>query len=245
MKRLLIPLIAALVLPVPAKSEVPESIHKICKDVKDYVGCVKANHSNSFKIDSSRNQNQIAASQEELQRYLDIQADWLCRAREENVEFSKALDITSSTMVDILDKKHGGLVEEIGSQKSSLQQLYKASQIQIFQRALGSCPTEIPTEISKADKRKFEELRLADVQQSCPKGTKYYEYSHGTTFFGAKVGKWKTSGYCLTDGEAAQMEMGVNNFNSRTKQRMLERAIDRLNRPTITCTTYGSTTTCR
>ena len=43
MKRLLLPLLAALALPtaVNAEVEVSENIHNRCKDAKDYVGCVQ------------------------------------------------------------------------------------------------------------------------------------------------------------------------------------------------------------
>ena len=46
MKRLLLPLLAALTLPVQAGVD-PE-VHKLCKDVKDYLGCVKAQSGNAL-----------------------------------------------------------------------------------------------------------------------------------------------------------------------------------------------------
>ena len=42
MKRLLLPLIAALALPAAVQSGVDPEVHKLCKDVKDYMGCVKS-----------------------------------------------------------------------------------------------------------------------------------------------------------------------------------------------------------
>lgn len=47
MKGLLLPLLAALALPVQAGVD-PE-VHKLCKDVKDYLGCVKANSGTSLQ----------------------------------------------------------------------------------------------------------------------------------------------------------------------------------------------------
>ena len=41
MKRLLLPLIAALAFPTAVNAGVNHEIHKLCKDAKDYVGCVK------------------------------------------------------------------------------------------------------------------------------------------------------------------------------------------------------------
>ena len=43
MKRLLLPLLAALALPNAVNAGVDPAVHNLCKDVSDYMGCVKAN----------------------------------------------------------------------------------------------------------------------------------------------------------------------------------------------------------
>ena len=43
MKRLLLPLLAALALPTAVNVNVDPEVHNLCKDVSDYMGCVKAN----------------------------------------------------------------------------------------------------------------------------------------------------------------------------------------------------------
>mgnify|MGYP001243425650 CR=1 FL=1 len=51
MKRLLLPLLAALALPTAVNAGVDKEVHKLCKDVSDYMGCVKANNKNEkFKL---------------------------------------------------------------------------------------------------------------------------------------------------------------------------------------------------
>ena len=47
MKRLLLPLLAALALPTAVNAEVNPKVHNLCKDVSDYMGCVKANSKNN------------------------------------------------------------------------------------------------------------------------------------------------------------------------------------------------------
>ena len=42
MKKFLIPLFAALAIPAAANAEISDKVHNRCKDVKDYLGCVKA-----------------------------------------------------------------------------------------------------------------------------------------------------------------------------------------------------------
>ena len=50
MKRLLLPLLAALALPTAAQAEISDEIHKRCLDARDYSGCVRINQSSSLKL---------------------------------------------------------------------------------------------------------------------------------------------------------------------------------------------------
>ena len=50
MKRLLLPLLAALALPTAVNAGVDPEVHNLCKDVSDYMGCVKANKNYKTKI---------------------------------------------------------------------------------------------------------------------------------------------------------------------------------------------------
>ena len=50
MKRLLLLLLAALALPNAVNAEVTDEIHNRCKDVSDYMGCVKANSKSGFRF---------------------------------------------------------------------------------------------------------------------------------------------------------------------------------------------------
>ena len=50
MKRLLLPLLAALALPTAAQAEISDEIHKRCLDARDYSGCVRTNQNSSLKL---------------------------------------------------------------------------------------------------------------------------------------------------------------------------------------------------
>ena len=50
MKRLLLPLLAALALPTAAQAEISDEIHKRCLDARDYSGCVRTNQSSILKF---------------------------------------------------------------------------------------------------------------------------------------------------------------------------------------------------
>lgn len=60
MKRFLFPLLATLALPIAVNANVEPAVHNLCKDVSDYMGCVKANSKkevwNPFKKTSKKNQ---------------------------------------------------------------------------------------------------------------------------------------------------------------------------------------------
>ena len=43
MKRLLLPLLAAIALPNSANAEISDELHKKCLDARDYAGCVVTN----------------------------------------------------------------------------------------------------------------------------------------------------------------------------------------------------------
>ena len=56
MKRLLLPLLAALALPTAVNAGIDPKVHDLCKDVSDYRGCVKANSNNkSWNIFKKKN----------------------------------------------------------------------------------------------------------------------------------------------------------------------------------------------
>ena len=51
MKRLLIPLLAALALPTAVNAEISDELHMKCLEARDYAGCVRTNKKFSLKKD--------------------------------------------------------------------------------------------------------------------------------------------------------------------------------------------------
>ena len=51
MKRLLLPLLAALALPTAVNAGISDELHKKCLEARDYAGCVKTNKKLSHKKD--------------------------------------------------------------------------------------------------------------------------------------------------------------------------------------------------
>ena len=110
--------------------------------------------SNSSKLSTKSNINEyIPASTEEIKLYRQIGISYLCLARQAKVEFPKAISIASNNFALIISKKHGGLLEELGPDKLSNDQLYKGSYLQLIEGAIQLCPDEVP----EKDKEKFSE----------------------------------------------------------------------------------------
>ncbi|WP_320664719.1 cAMP phosphodiesterase [Prochlorococcus sp. MIT 1223] len=103
---------------------------------------------------SSKNKNDVEiqvnpATQEDTFLYRQISINYFCRARMAEIEFPKALGISSATFADVIDQKHGGLVSEIPDSKLTPKQLYMSAEIQIVEGAIKFCPKQVPDKSKK------------------------------------------------------------------------------------------------
>ena len=99
----------------------------------------------------------LPASRDEMNLYRQIGISYFCLARQAKVKFSQSISIAANNFALIVSKKHGGLIEELGDEKLTNNQIYKGSYLQIVEGAIQVCPTQIPEE----EKDKF----LKAVQQ--------------------------------------------------------------------------------
>ncbi len=95
----------------------------------------------------------IPASIEEIKLYRQIGISYFCLARQAKVEFPKAISIAVKNFSLIISKKHGGLLEELGPDKLSDNQIYNGSYVQLIGGAIQLCPDEVP----ENEKKKFSE----------------------------------------------------------------------------------------
>ena len=116
--------------------------------------CNSSIKSQSNIANNNSNKNDIKfspASREEMNLYRQIGISYFCLARQAKVEFSKSISIASNNFVLIVSKKHGGLIEEIGDQKLTNDQIYQGSYLQLIEGAIQLCPDQVPEE----NKNKF------------------------------------------------------------------------------------------
>ncbi len=108
--------------------------------------------SNQTDISSDKNEIKfIPANSKEMNLYRQIGTSYFCLARQAEVEFPKSISIASNNFVLLVSKKHGGLIEEVGDEKLTNDQIYQGSYLQLIEGAIQLCPDQVPEE----DKKKF------------------------------------------------------------------------------------------
>ena len=108
--------------------------------------------SNPINISPKNNEVKfIPASREEMNLYRQIGISYLCLARQAKVEFAQSISIASNNFALIISKKHGGLIEETGDNKLTINQIYQGSYLQLIEGAIQLCPDLVPEE----EKTKF------------------------------------------------------------------------------------------
>ena len=114
---------------------------------------------NSKNIRSEKNEIKFTpASREEMNFYRQIGISYFCLARQSKVEFSKSISIASNNFALIVSKKHGGLIEEVGDEKLSNDQIYQGSYLQLIEGAIQLCPDQVPEEDQNKFSRAVEQL---------------------------------------------------------------------------------------
>ena len=116
--------------------------------------CNTSIKSDSNPINTVSNKNEIkyiAATREEMNLYRQIGISYFCLARQAKVEFPQSISIASNNFALIVTNKHGGLIEEVGDQKLTNDQLLQGTYLQLIEGAIQLCPDQVPDE----EKSKF------------------------------------------------------------------------------------------
>ena len=104
------------------------------------------------KIRSNKNEfNIIPASDEDIFLYRQIGINYLCMARQIEVEFPKAISLAAKNYALLISSRHGGLIKELGKEKLPDKNIYNGAILQILDGAINNCPDMVPEE----DKKKF------------------------------------------------------------------------------------------
>tara|TARA_Y100001933_G_scaffold26551_1_gene22337 strand:- start:352 stop:807 length:456 start_codon:yes stop_codon:yes gene_type:complete len=104
---------------------------------------------NFFNQEIYANKKLKPAMEEDLYLYKGMGASYLCIASKAGIDFPKAIGVATATYVQVLEGKHGGLIEELGEMKLEREKLFAGAEFQIVQTALKYCPDSIPEDVTK------------------------------------------------------------------------------------------------
>ena len=99
------------------------------------------------------------AEPEEMVLYRNIGMSYFCIARQAEVDFPKAIAIASTNFAAIIEKKHDGLIKEVGDKKLTRDQIYKGTYFQLVEGVLQICPDKVPDEIKAKYKDALKEIK--------------------------------------------------------------------------------------
>ena len=94
-----------------------------------------------------------AATEKDLFLYKGMGASYLCIASKAGIEFPKAVGVATATYVQVLEGKHGGLVQELGTEKLEREKLFAGAEFQIVTTAMQYCPDSVPKDVTKKVKK--------------------------------------------------------------------------------------------
>ena len=95
----------------------------------------------------------VKASRADMLLYGQIFSNYFCIARKSKVKFDEAITSAANNLTAIIINKHGGLLEELGPDKLSDDQILKGSYLQLVGGAIQVCPDQIP----EKEKKNFSE----------------------------------------------------------------------------------------
>ena len=98
-----------------------------------------------------------AATEQDLYLYKGMGASYLCIASKAGIEFPKAVGIATTTYVQVIEGKHGGLVKELGDKKLERDKLFAGAEFQIVTTAVQYCPDSVPKEVTEKVNRILKE----------------------------------------------------------------------------------------
>tara|TARA_Y100000589_G_scaffold183132_1_gene173488 strand:- start:4 stop:468 length:465 start_codon:yes stop_codon:yes gene_type:complete len=104
---------------------------------------------NYFNQEIYANKKLKPAMEEDLYLYKGMGASYLCIASKAGIEFPKAIGVATATYVQVLEGKHGGLIEELGDMKLERDKLFAGAEFQIVETAIKYCPDNIPEDVTK------------------------------------------------------------------------------------------------
>ena len=102
----------------------------------------------------------LPASQEDIFLYKQMGASYLCKSRNDKIDFDfkKAFAVSTSTFAEVIFSKHGNLIKEAGKEKLTMERVLYIGEIEILNSAIKICPKQIPSNIKKEFKKTLNKI---------------------------------------------------------------------------------------
>ena len=75
-------------------------------------------------------------------------ASYLCIATKTGIEFPKAVTTATGTYVQVIQAKHGGLIDKLGGGKIEREELWRRAEFHVVSTAISACPDSVPEEVT-------------------------------------------------------------------------------------------------
>ena len=101
------------------------------------------------------------ATQQDLFLYKQMGASYLCKAINETIDldFKKAIAISTYTFAEVIFSKHGNLIEGAGKEKLTNEKVLMIGEIEILNSSIKICPELIPNDVKKSFEKTINKLK--------------------------------------------------------------------------------------
>ena len=124
-------------------------IKKLKKVSLPLLFCLPLFYVNIYNHEIKAEKKLLAATEKDLYLYKGMGASYLCIASKAGIEFPKAIGVATATYVQVIEGKHGGLIQEIGDNKLEREKLFAGAEFQIVTTAIKYCPDSVPKDVTK------------------------------------------------------------------------------------------------
>ncbi len=104
------------------------------------------------------------ATQQDLFLYKQMGASYLCKAINDKIDFDfkKALAISTYTFAEVIFSKHDNVIQGVGNQKLTSEQVLYLGEIEILNSAIKICPKQIPNDVKKNFEETLNKLKIQE-----------------------------------------------------------------------------------
>ena len=103
----------------------------------------------TFNKEVNAEKNSLAATDKDLYLYGGMGASYLCIATKTGIAFPKAVTTATGTYVQVIQAKHGGLINKLGGKQIDREELWRRAEFHVVSTAVSACPDSVPKDVTK------------------------------------------------------------------------------------------------